>query len=216
MKNDSQLQKDVYAELKWDPSINEAEIGVTSKEGIVSLIGYVPSYAEKSAAEAAAKRVAGVSAVVNDLEVRLALPQERTDQDIAAAAAHALKWHVWVPQDKVKIVVDDGWIKLSGQVPWEFQKESAELAVRYIEGVRGVTNLITLTPRVSEYNVKEKIQQALARSAREEAQRIKVAAHEGEVQLSGVVHSWSERASAEKAAWSAAGVARVKNELRVQ
>ena len=148
MKTDSELQRDVLDELKWEPSVDAAHIGVSVKDGVVTLSGHVSSYAEKFAAERAAKRVLGVRAVANEIDVKLPSSSQRTDEDIAAAAVNALKSNVSVPADKIKVTVSKGWVKLEGEVEWQYQKDAAENAVRYLAGVMGVTNLITVKPRV--------------------------------------------------------------------
>lgn len=216
MKTNSQIQKDVYDELKWDPRINEAEVGVSVLDGVVTISGYVPNYAEKLAAQEATKRVAGVIAVVDDIKVKVTGAYKRDDQDIAKSALNALEWHVWVPHKDIKVVVDEGWITLSGQVEWDYQRKAVESAVRYLSGVKGVLNNITLKPTVSVKDVKDKIEKAIVRTAEEDAANIKVVATDGEVQLTGSVSSWAERSNAESAAWSALGVKKVKNDIRIQ
>ena len=165
MKTDSELQRDVLDELKWEPSVDAAHIGVSVKDGVVTLSGHVSSYAEKFAAEEAAKRVYGVAAVVNELEVKLPGSSQRTDEDIAAAAVSALKWNLLVPADKIKVTVSKGRVKLEGEVKWQFQKDAAALAVRFLSGVTGVSNLITVKPRVAPTELKAKIEDAFKRSA---------------------------------------------------
>ena len=217
MKTNAQLQKDVLEELKWNPSINEGDIGVSVRNGVVSLSGYVPNYAEKIAAESAAKRVAGVTGVVDDIKIKFAAGfGPKDDVDVAKAAMDAIKWHVWVPHEAIKLVVKDGWVNLSGSVEWEFQRKSTEKAIRYLAGVKGITNNITLKPKVKELDVKMEIEKALLRTANENVRSIGVSASNGEVRLSGKVHSWSEKMDAERAAWSATGVKSVENEIRVQ
>ena len=157
---DSELQRAVLDELKWEPSVNAAHIGVTVKDGVVTLTGHVSSYAEKYAAEKAAKRVYGVRAVANELDVKLPGSSRRTDEDIAAAAVSALESNLSVPHERIKVTVNKGWVTLEGEVEWQYQKEAAENAVRYLPGVTGVTNLITVKPLASPMEVKSKIEEA--------------------------------------------------------
>ena len=215
MKMDTELQRDVLDELAWEPSVDAANIGVSVKEGIVTLQGYVSSFAERYAAEQAAKRVYGVKAVADDLEVKLPGSSKRSDTDIAAAAVNALKANVLVPADKIKVTVSDGWVKLEGEVAWQFERESAESSVRYLMGVKGVSNLITLKPRVTATEIKAKIEEAVKRSADMDARRISVETQDGKVILNGTVHSWIERQEAERAAWSAPGVKVVEDHITV-
>ena len=213
--SDLELKKAVESELTYEPSINAAEIGVAVKDGIVTLSGHVPSYWEKIAAERAAERVAGVKAVVNDLEVKLPSSSERTDEDIARAAVNALEWSVLVPPNRIKVKISKGWVTLEGNVDWQFQKSAAEKAVRKLIGVKGVSNLVTVKPRVSSIEVKSEIENALKRSAEVDAEQIRVEAEGDKVILKGTVHSWFEREEAEKAAWRAPGVREVEDDLVV-
>ncbi len=220
MKSNSRLQKDVYEELRWDPRINEGDIGVSADNGIITLSGSIPNFAEKFAAEEAAERVAGVAAIVNKIDVKLPGSLKRDDTDIAAAATNTLKWNVWVPSDKIKVHVENGWITLKGDVEWSYQKNTVETALRNIPGVRGITNELALKqlaikPDVKAEEVKNKIEQALLRSAREDAKKIIVSISDGAVKLSGEVHSWSEKHEAEWAAWGTPGVRKVTNDVRV-
>jgi osmotically-inducible protein OsmY len=215
MKTDSELQRDVLDELAWEPSVNAAEIGVSAKDGIVTLSGYVSSYAERYAAEDAAKRVYGVKAIANELKVKLPGSSIRSDEDIAATAVRALESNVFVPADKIRVTVRDGWLTLEGTVEWQYQKHAAERAVRYLTGVKGVTDLITIQPRVTSTEVKQKIEEALKRSAEMDARRVDVKVRDGEVILEGTVRSWAEREEAERAAWAAPGVRRVEDHIAV-
>src|SRR5687767_6130798 len=158
--SDTELQRDILDELRWEPSVNAAHIGVAVKNGVVTLTGHVPSYAEKYAAERAAKRVHGVRAVANELDVKLPGSSERTDEDVAAAAVSALSLNTLVPDDKIKVTVTDGWVKLEGTVEWQYERDAAENAVRYLTGVKGVVNLVTVKPRVSPSEIKLKIEDA--------------------------------------------------------
>lgn len=216
MKSDTQIQKDVIDELRWDPSIRENEIGVSSKDGVVTLSGVVDSYAEKHAAEQAAQRVSGVKAIAEDLIVKLVPTSKRTDTDIAHAAVTALKWDIQVPDEKIKVKVDDGYITLTGEVEWKFQQDAAERAVRYLTGARGVVNLIKVMPKhVSKFEVGSKIKEALRRAAERDADRITVEAADGKVTLKGTVRSFAERSDAERAAWSAPGVSSVDDRIAI-
>ena len=168
-QNDQKIQRDVLAELKWDARVQPNEIGVIVKDGVVTLTGWADSYAKKWAAEEAALRVHGVKAVANDIEVRLPASAERTDADIAAAAARALDWNAFLPPDKVKATVTKGWVTLRGEVEWQYQKLDAERVVRRLTGVRGVANLISVKPRLAPSDIKQRIEQALIRSVKTDA-----------------------------------------------
>ncbi len=216
MKTDLQLQKDVVEELKFEPSVRESEIGVAVKNGVVTLSGFVDSYADKHAAERAAERVKGVKAVAEDIQVKLPGMFERSDTDIAHAAVNALLWDIQVPDDSIKIRVENGWISLEGEVEWQFQKSAAVNAVRNLTGVRGVTNLVQVKPKkVSASEVSTKIRDSLRRHAERDADSILVEAHDGRVTLRGNVSSYAERLDAERAAWQAPGVTKVEDLLAV-
>jgi len=213
MKTDSNLQSDVLEELKWWPNVNAAHIGVAAKNGVVTLTGQVAHYAEKAAAEEAAKGVYGVKGTANDIMVELVGAAKRTDQDVAAAALSAIKWDFEVPEDKVKVVVKSGWVTLEGTVDWQYQKDAAERSVRYLMGVIAVTNNIGIKPSAKWIDVKTKIEDAFRRNADIEARRISVGTHDGKVTLSGSVSSWAESDQAVSAAWAAPGVTSVHNDL---
>ena len=216
MKNVELIQRNVVDELAWDPKVDSSHIAVTVSEDVVILNGFVNNYAEKTAAEQAAKRVKGVDGIADELEVRFTPQTARGDEAIADAAVHALRWNVSVPEDKVKVIVDRGWIKLEGEVQWYYQSEAAEESVRYLAGVKGVTNLITIKQPISAEKIKEKIESAFKRSAEIDAESVRVEVKDGTATLKGHVRSWQEKDEAMRAAWAAPGVTRVINELKIE
>ncbi|MEA2728294.1 MAG: hypothetical protein QOF70_2769 [Acetobacteraceae bacterium] len=215
MKTDSDIKRDVEAELRWDPDIDPTDIGVAVKDGVATLTGFVRSYTQKWQAERDAKRVSGVVGVANDIEVRLPISSQRTDPEIARDAVAALKRELPYSSENMKVIVKDGWVTLDGTAEWNYQRTRAEEAVRRISGVKGVSNLILLKPRVEPQEIKQKIEAALRRNAEVDANRITVDANGSEVILKGTVRSWVERQEAERAAWLAPGVTRVDNRITI-
>ncbi len=214
MKTDAQLKKDVESELEWDPAINAAHIGVMAQNGVVTVTGHLGTYGEKFLVERAVQRVQGVRALALELDVKLAPSHTRSDSEIAAAAEDALTWNAQVPAG-IRLNVEQGWITLQGDVEWDYQRNAAARAVRTLKGVVGVSNNIVLKQRPVQSSVKARIRDALVRQAESEAQHIDVLLDGSEARLRGTVHSWPERAAAQGAAWSAAGVTSVVNELKV-
>ena len=215
-RKDTLLQQDVMDELDFEPSVNAAHIGVTAKNGVITLTGHVGSYAEKIAAEDAARRVHGVHAIAQEIEVRYASDKKTSDDEIAARALSVLKWNAVVPYDAVQVKVQDGWVTLLGQVDWQFQRMAAESGIRRLSGVAGVLNEIKLKPSVSPGDVKRKIEDALKRSAEVEAAAIRVSAlGNGKVALEGKVHDWQERNAVKRAVWSTACVTSIDDRLQI-
>jgi osmotically-inducible protein OsmY len=211
IRTDQEIQKDVLAELKWDAQVQPNEIGVSVKDGVVTLTGWVDSYLKKWSAEDAAHKVTGVKAVANDIEIKLAT--ERTDPDIAAAVVHSLEWDAFVPSDKVHVTVSKGWVTLKGDVEWQYQKQDAERVVQRLSGVKGVTNLISVKPRITPSELKKKIEDALVRNAEVDANRISVEVQGNKAILKGTVRAWAEKEEAERVAWSAPGITSVENRI---
>lgn len=211
MKTDTHLQRDVLDELEWEPSVDAAQIGVTSKEGVVTLTGHVPVYSEKHTAEEAAKRVHGVRAVANEIEVRPLDAHVRDDEDIAAAAVHALEWDAKVPDKVVQVFVEDGWIKAEGTVEHRYQKAAVDRVLRHLHGSRGVTNEIKVIPQQSLSEVKAALEAAFKRSAVLNSKNLSVDVDDSTVTITGDVHSHAELAEVERTAWSAGGVCKVEN-----
>jgi len=213
MKTDSQLQQDVMAELKWEPSVHAAQIGVEVKNGVVTLAGEVSSYTEKWNAETAAQRVHGVQALAVEMKVKLSEFGKRTDADIAESAKNILSWTSSLPADAVKVLVEGGWLTLSGNVEWQYQRQDAANSVRYLSGVTGVSNQIAIKPSVSAMVVKSDIEAALKRRAVADAKTITVDVKDADITLTGTVHSWAERDLAKRSAWGSAGVRNVVDKM---
>ena len=209
MKTDSQLQQDVSAELGWEPSIHAARIGVAVKDGVVTLAGLVDSYAEKWNAERAAQRVAGVKAMTTELKVHLSSLGRRTDGEIAASVEQVLAWTASLPAGAIQVMVEGGWVTLSGDVDWHYQRQAAVDGVRTLLGVIGVNDQITLKPTAAAIVVQADIEAALRRSAVTDARQITVVVHGNDVTLSGTLHNWDERDLAINAAWGTVGVRNV-------
>ena len=212
---DGELLDHVEDTLDWEPSVDVSDVDVSVDGGVVTLRGDVGTYAEKRAAERAVLGVYGVKGVANDLTVRLSRAFERTDTDIAQAAVHTLKWNTQVPGDRVTVAVSDGWVTLRGMVDWQYQKNAPERAVRTLAGVRGITNDITVGPRVQPSDVQANIEAALRRSAEIDARRINVSVSDDRITLTGNVHSSAERVAARRAAWSAPGVTTVEDHMAI-
>ncbi|MEL4180845.1 BON domain-containing protein [Roseateles sp. PN1] len=215
MKTDSQLQQDVMAELKWEPSVHAAQIGVEVKDGVVTLAGEVSSYTEKLNAERAAQRVHGVKALAVEMSVKLSQLGKRNDADIAGSARNILSWTSSLPSDAVKVLVEDGWLTLSGDVEWQFQRQDAADSVRYLLGVVGVSNQIAIKPMLSATVVKADIESALKRRAAADAKTITVEVKGTDVTLTGTVHSWAERDLARRSAWGSVGVRNVVDKMNL-
>ena len=214
-RSDTDIHQDIVSELKWEPSVRDDDIALGVRDGIVTLAGFVDSFADKWTAERVASTVKGVKAVANDLEVRLPSSSTRSDPEIARAAVDALTWSIAVPQDRIKVRVAKGWLTLEGDVDWYYQREAAESAVRHLVGVMGVSTLITIKALPTPSDVTERIKDALKRGAQFEAERITVQVQGHKAILRGTVHSYVELLAATRAARNAAGVTDVENELRV-
>jgi osmotically-inducible protein OsmY len=215
VKTDSEIERDVKAELGWNPDLKSTDIAISVKDGVVTLAGFVPRYIDKYEAEKAAKRVAGVLAVANDIEIRLPAVDERPDPEIAREVVTALKNQLPFSHERIKAVVRNGWVTLEGDVEWQYQRLTAERAVRPLKGVKGIINDIKTKPRVEPSDIKQKIQEAFRRSAEVDANQITVETSGGEVILKGKVRSWVERDEAERVAWRAPGVTKVEDRIVV-
>ena len=212
MKTDSQVQQDVLSELQWEPSVNAAHIGVEVKDGVVTLAGHVGSYSEKWNAERAAQRVSGVKALAVEMDVKIPCVSKRTDADIAQSVENVLLWMTYWPKESVKVMVEDGWVTLSGEVSWNYQKQAAADGVRYLMGVTGVSNQITIKHSKVFDTIKSDLQAVFKRRPKSD---INVSVKGGDVTLTGSVHTWLEHDAASSAAWGTAGVQSVKNNIAV-
>ena len=213
--NDSDLRQLVIDELEFEPAIDASNIGVAAKDGVVTLSGFVSSYAEKMTAERAVRRVKGVHAIAQEIEIRYSTDKKINDDEIALRCVNIINWDTTLPDDKIKVKVERGWVTLSGEVPWHFQRMAAESGVRIISGVTGITNLISIKAHVQASDIKKRIEEALKRSAEVEANSIRVVVTDSSVRLEGKVHDWREREIVEKAAWSVPGVMTVDDRMTV-
>ena len=213
--NDSDLRQLVIDELEFEPAIDASNIGIAAKDGVVTLSGFVSSYAEKMTVERAVRRVKGVHAIAEEIEIRYATDKKINDDEIALRCVNIINWDTTLPEDKIKVKVERGWVTLTGEVPWHFQRMAAESGVRKITGVTGITNLISIKAHVQASDIKKRIEEALKRSAEVEANSIRVVVTDSSVRLEGKVHDWREREIVEKAAWSVPGVMTVDDRMTV-
>jgi len=216
MKSEMEIQKDVIEQLKWEPFLNAAQIGVAVKNGIVTLSGQVDAYSKKILAEKTTKKVAGVKAIAEDIQVGISPVYKKTDTEIAEAVVNALKWHTMIPDEKIKVSVEDGNVKLEGDVEWEYQRNQAKTAIENLTGVRFVTNLVAVKPKITPYELQQKINSSFQRSANIDSARITAEVLGSKVTLRGKVRSFSEKEDAENAVWSAPGVVSVENKLLIE
>lgn len=215
MKTDAEIQKDVMEEIRWEPLLNASEIGVAVKNGVVSLSGAVDTYGKKIAAEEAAKSVFGVKAVAEEIEVKLSSFGKKNDVEIAEEVLRSLRWHTSIPEDRIKVKVEDGWVTLEGEVDWEYQKIAAKNTSENLMGVKGITSLITIKASVAAKDIKNKISAAFHRSATIDSEKIQIEIRGSKAILSGKVRSWSEKEEAASAAWNARGITSVENKLTI-
>lgn len=216
MKSDSQIQKDVMEELKWQPYLSSSEIGVAVKNGIVTLSGQVDSYSKKLAAENITRKVSGVKAVAEDIQVGISPVFRKTDAEIAEALVNALKWHSAVQEEKIKIKVEDGVVRLEGEVEWEYQRTNVKSAIENLTGVRSVINLITVKPKISPAEIQNEIAAAFHRSATIDSGKVFAEVSGSKVILRGTVRSFAEKEDAQSAAWNAPGVTSVESKLEIE
>ena len=215
-RTDEQIASDVLDELKFDGQLQPNNIGLSVRDGVVTLTGFVDSYLKRWTAEDLALRIRGVKAVANDIEIRLPSSAQRDDSELAAAALNAIQWDALIPDNRIRVSVSNGWVTLEGQVEWQYQKQDAETIVRRLRGVKGVMNLIALKPAVMGLQLKEQIQSALERHADIDANRITVEVQDSKATLQGAVHSWAERDAADRAAWAAPGITSVDDRIHVE
>ncbi|UCA60432.1 BON domain-containing protein [Chryseobacterium rhizoplanae] len=214
MKTNEQLQKDVQEAIKWEPLLHPAEIGVTAADGVVSLTGTVDSFAKKKQAENAARNVAGVKVLVENIQVKLPDSKAKTDVEIGAEIISAFTSNVIIPQDKIKVKVENGWVDLDGELPWDYQREITENAIQFLPGIKGIFNNITINPDTNDTVSKKKVEEALKRSAVDERE-ITVSVSGTTVTLIGTVHSWQQKEEAGRIAWKTPGIKHLKNKLEV-
>lgn len=212
-KSDSDLQRDVQEELEWEPRVDHADIGVSVTDGVVALNGYVKTYAEKIAAERAAMRVEGVTAVADEVKVRFASDSKLADHEIAKRILDLFRYNVLVPETGIQVTVEKGWVKLSGEVEWRYQSDEAARAAGTISGVTGVANLITIRSKANVSDVRRRIEDAFKRQAGLDAASVTISASGHKVTLGGKVKAWHERKLAEQAAWAAPGVTQVEDHI---
>lgn len=216
MKSDIKIQEDVMEQLKWEPFLKSSEIGVAVKNGIVTLSGQVDSYSKKLAAENAAKKIAGVRAIAEDIQIGVSPTHRKTDTEIAEAVLNALKWHTMIPDEKIKVKVEDGVVRLDGEVEWEYQRTQAKLVIEDLAGIRYVLNFIKVKPQISATEIRNKINSAFKRSALIDSGKITIEVTGSNVCLKGKVRSYAEKEDAENAVWNAPGVANVDNRLEIE
>jgi osmotically-inducible protein OsmY len=213
--NDSTLRMDIIDELEFEPSIDAVNIGVAVEDGIVTLTGHVPTYAQKVTAEETVRRVKGVKGIAQEIEVRPAGSNRTADDEIAKRVVNIITWNTLIPAGAVQVKVQNGWVTLTGKLEWQYQKTTAGDAVRGLAGVNGVSNNIDVTPRASVADIKKRIEDALKRNAEVEADKIRIVVRDSKVTLEGKVNAWAERSAAERAAWSAPGVKTVEDHIQI-
>ena len=215
MDKDKELQRNVIAELEWEPSVDCADIGVAALDGVVMLSGYVKSYAERQAAEKAARRVSGVKAVAEELKIRLPSDAKTADHEIAKRILDVFAWNALIPNDKIQVKVQNGVVTLTGEVKWHYQAKAAERAAAQISGITGICDLLRISNQVDAGDVRNRIEEAFKRQADLDSKGVRISVDGGKVTLDGHVHAWHERRAAERAAWAAPGVSQVIDRVRV-